>query len=103
MSNSGSLQRPLPPLSEDFPLKQHKTGKFRKAIKGKDYYFGRREDPAGVGEEIGPHPDQHRRRLRAIDAKPISASTTVALTVTLDEPVTLGTLILGSGSSRRPK
>ena len=33
-----------------------------------------------------------------IDAKPISASTTVALTVTLDEPVTLGTLILGSGS-----
>ena len=45
MSNSGSLQRPLPPLSEDFPLKQHKTGKFRKTIKGKDYYFGRREDP----------------------------------------------------------
>jgi hypothetical protein len=22
MSNSGSLQRPLPPLAEDFPLKQ---------------------------------------------------------------------------------
>ena len=48
MSNSGSLQRPLPRLSEDFPLKQHKTGKFRKTIKGKDYYFGRREDPAGA-------------------------------------------------------
>jgi hypothetical protein len=40
MSNSGSLQRPLPRLSEDFPLKQHKTGKFRKTIKRKDYYFG---------------------------------------------------------------
>ncbi len=39
MSNSGSLQRPLPPLSEDFPLKLHKTGKFRKTIKGKDYYL----------------------------------------------------------------
>ena len=37
MASSGSLQRPLPPLSEDFPLKQHKTGKFRKTIKGKDY------------------------------------------------------------------
>ena len=36
MSISGSLQRPL---SEDFPLKQHKTGKFRKTIKGKDYYL----------------------------------------------------------------
>ena len=34
MSNSGGLQRPLPALSEDFPLKQHKTRKFRKTIKG---------------------------------------------------------------------
>ena len=40
MSISGSLQRPLSrPSRKIFLSSRHKTGKFRKTIKGKDYYF----------------------------------------------------------------